>query len=287
MLPGGPWIDNSKNTYIQKNQVFTHLKNDFGQFVQTSADISQGPYKNKNGRLVKTDENCGYIPIVTEFITNIYILTCKKNKITLLYHNGIITLPLKMINICIIYNTIIKIRPNWKEYLQKWNTFYLTYFNQHKKEPPVGLWSQILFTSKLYTRVIVTPQLSIPKVVYRTGPMDYKKLPAATRTVFDNFTVNNPSWGHVYLSDYDCIGIIKQKAPGILPLYNNLLPGAYRADIMRYILMFFFGGVYMDINQSLLVSLNDIVDTTQDKIVLVDDMKHLNVKIDQVSKFHF
>mmetsp|Transcript_9608 Transcript_9608/g.43586 ORF Transcript_9608/g.43586 Transcript_9608/m.43586 type:complete len:279 (-) Transcript_9608:2024-2860(-) len=45
--------------------------------------------------------------------------------------------------------------------------------------------------------------------------------------------------------------ISKLLGPKQLALYNRLTPGAYRADLFRYIVMFYFGGMYSDMDTSL------------------------------------
>jgi len=52
--------------------------------------------------------------------------------------------------------------------------------------------------------------------------------------------------------------INKTLGPGHLDLYSRLLPGAYRADLFRYIIMYYFGGVYSDVDAQLHLSLRSV-----------------------------
>lgn len=52
--------------------------------------------------------------------------------------------------------------------------------------------------------------------------------------------------------------INKTLGPGNLELYNRLLPGAYRADLFRYVVMYHLGGVYSDVDAHLHMKLSNI-----------------------------
>ncbi len=52
--------------------------------------------------------------------------------------------------------------------------------------------------------------------------------------------------------------INKTLGPGHLGLYNRLLPGAYRADLFRYIVMYYVGGVYSDVDSHLHLNLRKV-----------------------------
>ena len=52
--------------------------------------------------------------------------------------------------------------------------------------------------------------------------------------------------------------INKTLGPGHLKLYNRLLPGAYRADLFRYVIMYHAGGLYSDIDAHLHVNMGSL-----------------------------
>mgnify|MGYP006129666771 CR=1 FL=1 len=52
--------------------------------------------------------------------------------------------------------------------------------------------------------------------------------------------------------------INKTLGPGHLDLYTRLLPGAYRADLFRYFVMYYVGGVYSDLDAHLHMDLSSI-----------------------------
>jgi mannosyltransferase OCH1-like enzyme len=45
----------------------------------------------------------------------------------------------------------------------------------------------------------------------------------------------------------------------VLDAYLKLIPGAFKADLFRYCFLFHHGGVYMDLNKKLVISLREIV----------------------------
>jgi mannosyltransferase OCH1-like enzyme len=62
----------------------------------------------------------------------------------------------------------------------------------------------------------------------------------------------------------------------VLYAYDQLVPGAYRADLFRYGFLYERGGVYMDMNKKLLLPLKDISCSGYD-LLLVRDLDSANV----------
>jgi len=66
-------------------------------------------------------------------------------------------------------------------------------------------------------------------------------------TVLHNIN-NNPEFNFYIYDDNACIDFIKNHFDSdVLYVYNNLKPGAYKADLFRYCILYIYGGVYMDI----------------------------------------
>ena len=62
----------------------------------------------------------------------------------------------------------------------------------------------------------------------------------------------------------------------VLYAYDQLVPGAYRADLFRYCFLYERGGVYLDMNKKLLLPLKDISCSGYD-LLLVRDLDSANV----------
>ena len=58
----------------------------------------------------------------------------------------------------------------------------------------------------------------------------------------------NPKFNHHLYDDNDCREFIKNHfKPDVLHAFDNLIPGAYKADLWRLCILFIKGGIYMDI----------------------------------------
>lgn len=51
-----------------------------------------------------------------------------------------------------------------------------------------------------------------------------------------------PDWEWVLWTDYDNLNLIQESFPDLLAMYTGLRGNIYRADLMRYIYMYLFGG---------------------------------------------
>jgi hypothetical protein len=68
-----------------------------------------------------------------------------------------------------------------------------------------------------------------------------------------NIKNNNPRFKHYLFDDNDCREFIKSNfKPDVLNAYDRLIPGAYKADLWRYCILFIHGGIYLDIKYTCL-----------------------------------
>ena len=67
-------------------------------------------------------------------------------------------------------------------------------------------------------------------------------------------------WDYRFYNDHSARELIKQHYPErFLYAYNSLIPGAYKADFFRYLVLLLHGGVYADIDVMLDTSLDDFI----------------------------
>jgi len=59
----------------------------------------------------------------------------------------------------------------------------------------------------------------------------------------------NPEYEYHLYDDTDRYDFIKNYYPQLLDAYENLLPGAFKADLWRLLIIYQYGGVYIDIKQ--------------------------------------
>lgn len=90
--------------------------------------------------------------------------------------------------------------------------------------------------------------------IHRTGKMNVELL----ETCEINRNMNPEFEYHVYSSD-DIQRILTEFAPDIKPLYDSLIPPAFKADLFRYLILYKEGGVYMDCKSSTIRPLRDFI----------------------------
>ena len=95
----------------------------------------------------------------------------------------------------------------------------------------------------------------IPKNVYQTW--NTKALPYSMKRNRDSLMTRNPDMNFFLFDDKDCANFIKTNFPeNVFLTFCSLLPGAYRADLWRYCVLYIHGGIYMDIKFNPLIPLH-------------------------------
>lgn len=75
-----------------------------------------------------------------------------------------------------------------------------------------------------------------------------KKLPPKMFTAIEFIKKNNPGFKYFLFDDNDCRQFIEKNfSTEILNTYDRLIPGAYKADLWRYCILYKYGGIYLDI----------------------------------------
>ena len=86
----------------------------------------------------------------------------------------------------------------------------------------------------------------IPLKIFQTWHT--KNLPAKMRECVELLKHQNPRFEHYLFDDNDCREFIKEHFNDeVLNAYDRLIPGAYKADLWRYCVLYINGGIYMDI----------------------------------------
>ena len=99
--------------------------------------------------------------------------------------------------------------------------------------------------------------MEIPKIIFQTWkthdvPDQWKH---AQKTVKEK----NKDWKYVLLSDEDNLSIVKKHFPDFLPYYVNFKYNIQRADAIRYMILYLYGGVYLDLDYQALKPFDKIV----------------------------
>ncbi|KAH3723801.1 hypothetical protein DPMN_049595 [Dreissena polymorpha] len=77
----------------------------------------------------------------------------------------------------------------------------------------------------------------------------------------------NPSWKYYFWTHRTSIKLLEERHPELLTFYYKTLVPVQKSDLMRYVVVYEFGGLYVDLDTSCLRSL-DIVTTKYSCIVL-------------------
>tara|TARA_Y100001970_G_scaffold163857_1_gene200251 strand:+ start:335 stop:1189 length:855 start_codon:yes stop_codon:yes gene_type:complete len=112
----------------------------------------------------------------------------------------------------------------------------------------------------------------IPQIIYKTGIDDYDKVPLEVIDVFNDTLDKNKGFKIMYYSDIDSLNFIKNNFnKRVLDAYMRLIPGAYKADLFRYCILYKKGGIYSDLTQRIMVPYKSIIDFSNDELYLVKD----------------
>ena len=89
----------------------------------------------------------------------------------------------------------------------------------------------------------------IPLHIYQTW--ETTDLPEKMRECVDQLKQKNPDFEHHLFDDKQRREFIQQHfEPDVVDAYDKLIPGAYRADLWRYCVLYINGGIYLDIKYS-------------------------------------
>jgi len=86
----------------------------------------------------------------------------------------------------------------------------------------------------------------IPPNIFQTWHTNI--LPPLMNNAINKIRLLNPNFNYQLFDDNDCREFIKQNYDiSVLNAYDQLIPGAYKADLWRYCILYKFGGIYLDI----------------------------------------
>ena len=96
------------------------------------------------------------------------------------------------------------------------------------------------------TLPVVENVKSVPRVIYQTW--ETKELPDTMAAAIKDLKDANPTFEHRLYDNNERREYIKKIYPEeILYAYDTLIPGAFRADLWRYCVLYINGGIYLDI----------------------------------------
>lgn len=100
--------------------------------------------------------------------------------------------------------------------------------------------------------------MAIPKVIYQTFKTE--ALPWLTRLHVSRFRKKNPEYRYEFYDDQRMIEFMRSNLnPEQFELFNRIQIGAIKADFFRYVILYHFGGVYLDIDSLITAKLDDMI----------------------------
>lgn len=116
---------------------------------------------------------------------------------------------------------------------------------------------------------IISNSTKIPKIIHQT--FETHLLPEPLREAMYSWITRNPEYEHRYYDDRARRNFIKQHFDvETLWAYDKLIPGAYRADLWRYCVIYQHGGYYVDIKLGALAPLS-MINKHDTELILVND----------------
>ena len=123
---------------------------------------------------------------------------------------------------------------------------------QKRKINKIDKQQQIKKNGNLYEKLfkpypnIAINSINIPANIFQTWHT--KNLPPLMQNAVRQVKLFNPRFNHYLFDDNDCREFIKNNFnKEILNAYDTLIPGAYKADLWRYCILYKMGGIYLDI----------------------------------------
>lgn len=106
----------------------------------------------------------------------------------------------------------------------------------------------------------------IPHFIFRTSSVEKAKLCLEVLHVLQDSREINPEYVQVYFDDDDVLKFVQREFPKAIRAYKALVPGAYKADLFRLLVLYKYGGIYNDIGHRYLVPAHEVI-TNEDEFV--------------------
>ena len=111
---------------------------------------------------------------------------------------------------------------------------------------------------------------SIPRIIFRSHEEDLADLNPKFTEIFSNVLQKNINYSMVYFSEAERIQFIKAFYPQYLKDYSALVPGAFRSDVWRLLILYRYGGIYSDLSIQYIQKIDDIVRMDDEFVGVID-----------------
>ena len=109
----------------------------------------------------------------------------------------------------------------------------------------------------------------IPKHIFQTWST--KNISDKFKEITNTWMTNNPTYSYSLFDDADCEEFIKKNFDEkVYHAYLRIIPGAFKADLWRYCILYILGGVYVDTDTICYGSIDGILDETIEFMTPID-----------------
>jgi len=110
----------------------------------------------------------------------------------------------------------------------------------------------------------------IPRIIHQT--FETELTPPGMSNARESWRINNQNYIYKFYNANKRIEFIKKNFNSdVLQAYHNIIPGAFKADLFRYCVLYIQGGVYADVDTICLKPLSYYINKTDDLVVVRDD----------------
>jgi mannosyltransferase OCH1-like enzyme len=114
----------------------------------------------------------------------------------------------------------------------------------------------------------------IPKIIIQTYKNNYVNSQIALN--IQNILKLNPNYNYLLITDKDAENLISSNFDNdVYQAYLKLNVGAAKGDFIRYIALYLYGGVYIDLDSSITINLDTFIDYNLDFIFFYDHAYNL------------
>ena len=108
----------------------------------------------------------------------------------------------------------------------------------------------------------------IPRIIYQT--FKTKELTPAFQKFVDLWKDNNSGYEYRFYDDKMCDSFMKDFDPRVWRAYRRIIPGAFKADLWRYCVLYTYGGVYADLDTLCIGKIDDFLNDTAKFVGVID-----------------
>ena len=108
--------------------------------------------------------------------------------------------------------------------------------------------------------------MTIPKIIYQTWIT--KQLTIRQKYIQDQIKIKNPEYEIILYDDDDMDNFIKINYDNdIYNVFKLLKLGAVKADFWRYLILYKYGGIYLDFDSNIICNLDELIEINDTAII--------------------